>query len=117
MMAFDLSRYQRLIGVDAGRIQGEFYVLGGVTSEKVWIRPINLTIWNEHRTAGRVFYSNDFSASVEGDKVNLPKRMITPSLLADVEDVWDELMVVLVKVAEAFEEGVESKVEWEDPRG
>lgn len=111
MKAFDLSKYQRLIGVESDRIRGNFYALATKPGERIWIHPTDITIWDEHHLSGRTLYSGDLSGSVEDGVATISKHMVNSSKLADVEDAWDEMLAVLVLVAETFEAGAEAKLE------
>lgn len=114
MKAFDLSRYQRLIGVESERIRGNFYALSTEVGGRIWIYPTNVTIWDERRLTGRTLFSGDFAASVRSGLPRISKHMINPSLLAAVEDVWDEMLAVLVLVTETFEAGAVGEGEGAD---
>ncbi|WP_405373344.1 MULTISPECIES: hypothetical protein [unclassified Microbacterium] len=103
MKSFDLSRYQRIVGVESVRISGNFYALATGHGERIWIRPTDVTIWDEHHHSGRNLYSGDFAGSVKSGLASISKHMVESSLLADVEDVWDEMLAVLVLVAATFE--------------
>lgn len=102
MRAFDMSRYQRVIAVDEGRIRGTFHVSGSDQAKTTWVKAHDVVIWDEGHRAGRVFYSNDLAGSVTGGNAELSKHMVNPRLLPDVEDVWEEMLAVLAAVVEEF---------------
>ncbi len=110
MKAFDLSRFQRIIAVE-GRIHGKFAVLGGTRVGAVWITPIDVTIEDESRTSGLVFYSDDFSASVRDGVAEVSKRGMRPNHLAELESVEPMLLDLLVMVAQAYNGGPGSVIE------
>jgi len=116
MHAFDMSEYEKVIGVSDGRITGNFVALVPTTRDgkdrRIWITALDVTIWDEDRRCGRCFYSNDMKGSVLNGVAEISKRMIAPDRLADAEEVWDELLAVFVAVAEAT---VPSTTEQEQP--
>ena len=98
--AYDLSKYQRIIGNDGSRIQGNWHTLINKRGE-VLITPIEVTFWDEGRYSGRIFYPRDLTAWIRADDtVDIPKHMVTESKWAEVEDAWDELVAVIRAVAE-----------------
>lgn len=102
MKTYDMSKYQRIIGVDEGRITGTFYAIGLEPDRDVWVKPVDVVIWDEGHHSGRVLYSGDLSASVRDGVAKLSKHMVKTSLLPDVEEVWDEMLQVLVSVVETY---------------
>lgn len=102
MQAYDMTRYQRIIGVSDGRITGSFHVNGTDDRREVWITAHDVVIYDEGHHYGRVFYSNDLTGSVKDGVAKLSKHMVASNKLAEVEDVWDDMLAVLVAVAEAF---------------
>jgi hypothetical protein len=102
MKVYDMSRYQRIVGVESDRISGKFYILRS-DEESAWVHSLDVTVWgDETRRFGRLLYSGDLSAQVKGGAARLSKHMVASDKLADVEDVWDEMLTVLVAVAEVF---------------
>jgi len=101
MRAFDLGKYQRLVGFDGGRITGNFAVLLSPKGKESWVRAHDVVIWDEGHHSGRVLYSNDLTGSVKDGVADLSKHMISESKLADVEDVWEQMMEVMVACVEA----------------
>ena len=98
-----MSRFYRLIGVEGGRVAGTFVVLlPPDESRAAWVMAHDVTIYGDDaHTWGRVAYSNDLKGSVRGGVATLSKHMINQGIFADVEDVWDEMLAVLVEVVDA----------------
>ena len=103
MNAYDMSEYEKVIGVSDGRITGSFVALVPAHRTKrdrrIWITALDVVIWDEGHRSGRAFYSNDMKGSVLDGKAEISKRMIAPDRLADAEEVWDELHRVFEAVA------------------
>jgi hypothetical protein len=102
MRAFDMSRYQRVIAVDAGRITGSFHVSGHSRERASWVTAHDVTVWDEGHNGGRLYYSNDLTGSVEHGVATLSKHMVSSDRLAEVEEVWDDMLAVLVAVVAEF---------------
>jgi hypothetical protein len=99
--SYDMGRFHRLVGVDGPRVRGTFVVMGTKNPDKeVWVKAHDVVIWDEGHNSGICFYSNDLTASVKDGVAELSKHMVKSSLLADVEDVWDEMLEVLVAAVE-----------------
>jgi hypothetical protein len=97
-----MSQYQRVIGVSDGRITGTFHVIGLDRDRETWVTAHDVVIYDEGHRFGRVFYSDDLKGSVKDGIAELSKHMITSDKLADVEEVWDDMLAVLVAVVEVF---------------
>jgi hypothetical protein len=102
MRAFDMSRFERVIAVESERISGSFVVLGGDRLKETWVTAHDVVIWDEGHNSGRVFHSDDLKGSVRDGKANLSRRMVASDRLADVEEVWDEMLAILVAVVDEF---------------
>jgi hypothetical protein len=100
--AYDMSKYQRVIGFDGDRISGTFHVLASSDDSEAWVKPIDMQIWDEGHRSGRILYSNDLTASVLDGEADLREHMIASNKLADVQAVWDEMKAALVTIVEAF---------------
>lgn len=105
--AYDMSEHQRIYTVESDNITGLFTALGNKPDRNIWISTLDATIWFNNRQWGRVYYSNDLKASVKDGEVDLPKHMISSDLLAEVEDVWDEMCEVIAAVAAKHLEAVQ----------
>lgn len=103
--AYDLSRYQRLIGVEDGRVTGKFLVLGGLRRNASYVTTVEVTAWydDEHRN-GMVFYSDDFTVKAEKGEVGFP-RVPSDNHRALVEELADEFKAAVLAVAREFERG------------
>lgn len=107
--AFDMSKYQRIVGVSDGRISGKFAVLLPVGEGKgAWVTPIDVTIYDTDRRFGIVFYSDDFTANV-GEFVSIGR--VTASKRHDLDEVREELEATLLAVVEAAKSEDRSVVE------
>lgn len=104
--AYDMSKYQRVIGFDGDRISGTFHVLASSGDSEAWVKPIDMQIWDEGHHSGRILYSNDLTASVLDGEADLREHMIASNKLADVQAVWDEMKAALVTIVEAFRSAV-----------
>jgi hypothetical protein len=102
MSAYDMSRYQRIIAVDSGRITGKFEVTARDRESEAWATAIEVTVWDENRYSGRMLYSNDLTGSVKDGVAKLSKHMVGSNKLADVEEVWDEMLAALVAVVAEY---------------
>lgn len=104
MKTYDLSRYQRLVGVEGGLVTGTFAVLlpVGGRDRTVWVRTHDVTVWHdpEHRS-GRVLYSGDLTGSVQGGVAEISEHMIGARVRDDVLAVKDEMKAALVAVVAA----------------
>jgi len=102
MKAFDLSKYQRVIGSD-GRVSGSWKVLGGVgrDPEHLYITPIDVTVYDETRSWGRVFYSGDFTLTVQDGVVELSGPR-DESKMHDIRDAQTEFDATVLMVADVF---------------
>lgn len=113
MHAYDMSEYEKVIGVSDGRITGNFVALVPTTIDmkdrRIWITAFDVVIWDEAHRSGRCFYSNDMKGSVIGGKAEISKRMISPDRLADAEEVWDDLLAVFEAVARAAHPVLENR--------
>lgn len=108
MKAYDLSRYQRLIGVESERITGTFKVLLPVGGRRatVHVTPVEVRIWDSpEKHSGRILHYPDFTAFVDGEDVSIPLHMVNSDKRADVQEAMDELERVLLAVAERAKEG------------
>ena len=97
--AYDMSRYQRIVSVEWGRVSGSFKV-SRTDDQSALVIPIDLMIYDEARWCGRVFDSGDFAASVEGDTVSLGR--VEPSKKFDAEDAIDDLTAAILAASRAF---------------
>ena len=104
MSAYDLSRYQRLIGVDGGRVTGTFWAttpVGGKDRSTI-VETVDVLVWHDdEHTSARVLRSGDLSASIQDGDVDLRLHMIADDRRADVQDAWDEMVDALSAVAVA----------------
>lgn len=101
--AYDMSRYQRLIAVENGRVTGTFKASWSLRHrpEEVLIHPVDVTVWDEHRHSGRVLHSgDDLTAWVRSGEVEIPEHMIREAVKFDVLDAIDEMKLALRLVAE-----------------
>ena len=97
-----MDRFWRIVGVDGGRVTGEFVVVlpTGSRDSRVMVLPLNVRVHHDdEHTSARILYSPDFTAWVLGDDVDLPKHMIDSNKLADVEDAWEPMLAALRAVA------------------
>lgn len=104
----DMSRYWRLVSVDAGPVTGTFWV-----SRPGWrgafVQAVRVTLWiNTRRTRGCVV--TDMIAWVKGDEVDLPEHMIDPRVRADVLDRLDDVKAAVLAAARAFKWGDDDAV-------
>lgn len=111
MRAFDMSKYQRIIATE-GRVRGDWKVLGGVgrNPEHLIVVPIDVVIYDHDRRSGRCFYSNDFTATVEGGTVKV-RGNGDRSKMAEIDEVREEFDATLLLVAEAYRQGPRSVIE------
>ncbi len=96
-----MSEHWRLVGIDGcPRISGTFWVTRPETDEDtIWVKSVDVTVWSEGRHHGRILYSGDLAASVKGGVVDLRRHMLRADKLADVEEVWDDMLAVIAAVA------------------
>lgn len=99
--AYDLGRFQRLVGVDGKRVSGTFMVLSAKNSRQMWVTTVDVVVWDEGHNSGRVLHSQDLTASVQDGEADLHERSIASNKVDDVLDVWDEMKAALVAAAEA----------------
>lgn len=104
--AYDMSKYQRLVGVDGRLISGTFAVSMPLGEDRAaWVKTHDVVIWDEGHHSGRCLYSNDLTGSVKDGVASLSKHMVAERIRPDVEDVWDDMLAVLVAVVEAAQRG------------
>lgn len=98
---YDRGSSFRLVLVEGPRVRGTFAVLKPSTGD-VWVTAHDVTVYDgEDRTSGRVLYSNDLTGSVKDGVAELSEHMVASSKLADVRDVWDEMLRALVVAVES----------------
>lgn len=94
---FALSKSFKVIGTD-GRISGNWVVLLPSSPDgTTWIKPHEVTIYDEAWRSGIVFYSADLSCSVRHGVAQIDR--ITERKQYDVEDVEFELRELLLEIA------------------
>lgn len=94
---FALSKGFKVIGTD-GRISGTWVVLVPTRPDgPIWIKPHEVTFYDEERRSGIVFYSADLSCSVRDGVAAIGR--IAERKQYDVEDVENELLALLVEIA------------------
>ena len=110
MKAFDMSKYQRVIGSE-GRVSGKWCVSGGVgrNPDHLYVTPIDVTVFDETKSWGRVFYGGDFTLTVEDGVVEFsgPRNV---SKMADIEECRAEFDVTVLLVARAYFLGIDEKM-------
>ncbi|QDZ15794.1 hypothetical protein [Humibacter ginsenosidimutans] len=100
--AYDMSQFQRIIGVENGRVTGLFHVLSTKRGD-YHVKPVDVTVWddNEHHS-GRVLYSSDLTAFVRDGDVDIPPHMIATEKHADVLDAMGAMEAAILAATEAF---------------
>lgn len=94
---YALSKGFKVIGTD-GRISGTWVaLLPSRPDGTTWIKPHEVTFYDEGRRSGIVFYSSDLSCSVRGGVAEISR--IAERKQYDVEDVENELRALLVEIA------------------
>ena len=105
---YDMSRFQRIIAVEGGRVTGLFHVLSTKRGD-YHVKPIDVTIWDDDRISGRVLYSGDLTAFVEGGEVDIPPHMIRREKHADVLEAMGAMESAVRAAVLAFRESDSSK--------
>jgi hypothetical protein len=104
---YDMGRFQRIVGGDSDRITGVWRVLNsdpqnerGKNESLIW--PIDVTTWDspDHRS-GMTFSGEDFSARIKGGAVEVSDYRLASNRKAELHSVMDELVPLLLVVAEA----------------
>lgn len=117
MKAYDMSRFQRVIGTD-GRISGTWVALSAREGrDELIVKPHNVVIYDDNRTFGMVLGESDLTAFIRNGNVDIPKHMIGERVLHDVEDVWDDMLALMGLVSEAFKSATASAQSEEHTRG
>ncbi|MCK8477200.1 hypothetical protein [Microbacterium aurugineum] len=94
---YGLSEGFKVIGSD-GRISGTWVVLlPSRPNGHTWIKPHEVTFYDESRRSGIVFYSADLSCSVREGVAEISR--VAERKQYDVEDVENELRALLVEIA------------------
>lgn len=110
MHAFDMSNYTRVIATD-GRISGSFVVQG--SSKGIFaIDPLDVTIYDETRSWGRVFRHGDFDVQIT-DGVPSVGKDVNPDKAADLDAARELMDATLAVVAQAYDAGLGSNIEQE----
>lgn len=106
MKAYDMGRFQRLVGGESERASGMFRTLSMKDDRNetlVW--PIDLTLWmgeeGYRRRWGRTYGPDDFSAKVKDGVVELDPQRVPATKRAEVEEVLEELKALILAVSQA----------------
>jgi hypothetical protein len=98
---YDRGRSFRLVLVEGPRVRGTFAVLKPSHGD-AWVTAHDVTVYHdEDRRSGRVLYSNDLTGSVTDGVAELSEHMVAENKLADVQEVWDEMLRALVVAVES----------------
>lgn len=102
--AYDMGRFQRLVGVESPRVTGMFRVLSMKDErEESLVWPIEMTIWmgpkSDRRNWGRTYGPDDFSAIVKHGEVNLDPEQVPKDKRAEVEDALDDVKAAILAAA------------------
>ncbi len=108
--AYDLGRFQRIVGVEGPMVHGNFTALSTRDGSDTIVQPLEVTIYHdESHHSGRILTFGELTAWVHPDgSVDMSKHSIREDKLAEVESVWDEMVAAVRLVAEA------AKFEWKD---
>jgi small nuclear ribonucleoprotein (snRNP)-like protein len=101
MTAHDMTRFWRIFTVDHGRVRGDFIVYAAKVGVHE-VKPLNVTLWDDEHTWGRVVKYDDFIAIVKGDGIEIPGHMIRADVRPDIEDAMDDLLAALRECVDAF---------------
>lgn len=97
---YDRGKGFRLVLVEGPRVHGTFAVLKAYPDREAWVTAHDVTVyWDDERRSGRILYSNDLTGSVKDGVAQLEKHSVASNKLADVEQVWDEMLAALVVAA------------------
>lgn len=113
--AYDMSRYQRVIGTD-GRISGKWIVFEGRKPregeiQEYIVKPIDVTIYDDTRLFGRTLNPGDLTAWVDAvGNARIPEHMIAEHIRPEVQEVWNELINLLSLITTAFIAGPSERV-------
>lgn len=99
MKAFDMSRYQRLIGVSDGPVTGTFKVSPPLHSGHGTVESHDVVIWDEDR-GGLVLHSNDMTCFI----VDGVARLVFYNLdkEADILAAWPDIKLAVEAAAAVF---------------
>lgn len=102
--AFELTAHQRLICVEGGRVTGIFWVLKTRVG-RFHVKPVDVSVWDsDEHNSGRILYSDDLTAFVTGDEVDIPPHMVTPSKHDDVLDAMADMEAAILAATKAWKE-------------
>lgn len=105
-----MSRYWRIFTYQRGLVSGTFVVHADKTGPRN-VKPYSAVVYHDdNHSGGRVLYGPDFTAFVKDGAVSIPKHMIRESVLADVEDAWDDLIADIEACVAAFP--IEQEESW-----
>lgn len=107
MKAFSMGRFHKLVAVEGERVRGTFAVLLGQPGKPTYVKPFDVTVYDEGRHSGIVFYSGDMVGNVIDGVASIQERSITDSKRWDARDAWAELcdaIAAVVEIAEAERE-------------
>lgn len=108
LKAYDMSRFQRIIGNDGDRVQGTWQALHtGSHGTEVLVWPVDVRVYAdaEHSWAQGIS-RGDFSARITDGVVDLRPSDVQESKRAICQDSWDELVAVLQTVAATMLEAI-----------
>jgi hypothetical protein len=110
--AVDMSRYQRIIHISDGRVQGDFRVMPNTRNDTIWVDPIEVTVWDDINNSGIVIYTNDVrSIPVKDGHADVRASLVHGRKDADIEDALAEFETAVVLAAAAFPVSGESRME------
>jgi len=101
--AFDMSRYQRVIATSDTRIRGSFVVHGAEKGGVFAVDPLDVTLYSEDGSWGRVVKYGYFEVDLDDNGVPTLGRIFNEATRADIEDVRDLINETLALVVAAFE--------------
>lgn len=94
-----MHKYQRVVATE-GRISGSWHVnLGTRDDSDVWIKAQDVTIYDEERRSGRVFFGDDLTARIRNGEPEI--SYVNSNKRYEVDEVRADLLVLLPAIAEA----------------
>jgi len=99
--AFDMSRFQRIIATDETRIRGSFVVHSSDSHGIFSVDPLDVTIYSEEGSWGRVVKYGYFEVDLT-DGVPTLGRILNEATRADIEEAREPINEALAVVVAAF---------------
>lgn len=98
--AYDMSRYQRLIGVSDGPVTGTFKVSPPIRDGHTTVESHDVVLWDEYHNGGLVLHSDDMTCFVDDGVASL--AYYNTDKEADILAAWPDIKLAVEAAAAVF---------------